>query len=353
MEVTTSHEILEFNGTIEITELIRKYFTPINRSIDVSKVILRPNVNVEEYLKRREEALNKSRQVTYSLRVEQSHTEDGQTFYHRDYNYKELASLVLFKRPISELSLEDNETLESFLANLFHIMALYKEDYWLSYYENYDDFSSNPFIQEAIEEVRDVFNVLKMREDIIQSELVLRHKNKYGSVIIDETTKVNDIYKEDMFNYYAQYKYQNLLHRFKLTRFLTDEEKALNIPIKENPNTIWEFDKEISLQIDLMTLSGVTPGCTTDFFEKLVDNLVANMSFSPKLSPLYEFLKLVVPALNNFINDHAHEKYKKKDKHFLLFSILRLFNLVPQKHNLDVNGLDDVKEDFIKQLIRK
>lgn len=123
--------------------------------------------------------------------------------------------------------------------------------------------------------------------------------------------------------------------------------------MKETPNTIWEFDKEISLLIDFMTFSGVTPSCTIDFFEKLVDNLVANMSFNPKLSPLYEFLKLVVPALNNFIRDHAHEKYKKKDKHFLIFSFLRLFDLVPKKQTMDVNGLDDVKEDFIKQLIKK
>ena len=353
MEETKTYELLEFEGTIEITDLIRKYFTPIERKIDVSKVIHRPNVNAEEYIKKRTEALNKSRHINYKLRVEQSFTEDGTAFYHQDYNYKELASQVLFKKPIKELLPEDIETLGIFLSDLFDIMALYKEDYWQSHYQNYDDFSSNPYIQDAIEEIKDVYNVLKMRDDLDKSEIVLRHKDKYGAVITDETTKVNDLYKQEVFDYYAQLKYQNFLHRFRLERFLTDAEKALNIPIKKTPNTIYEFDHEVSLKIGFMEFSGITPTCTTDFFEKLVTNLVDSMSFSAKLSPLYEFLKLVVPALNNFIHDHAHEKYRRKDKHFLLFSMLRLFDLVPKRQTLELNGVDDVKEDFIKQLIRK
>ncbi|WP_293928978.1 hypothetical protein [Sphingobacterium sp. UBA6320] len=353
MEITTSWETLGFDEKIEITETICKYFMPITREIDDSKIITRQGTNSEEYLKQRKKELANTRNLKYKLRVQRSYSEHGEVFYHKDYSYRDLSSRVLFKKPETEISSEEAETLKHFLNNLFSITALYKEDYWQSYYENYDDFSSNPFIQEAIEEVRDIFNVLKMRKDILNSEIVLRHKDKYGAVITDETTKVNDLYKQEAFDYYTQLKYQNFLHRFRLERFLTDQEKALNIPIKKTPNTIYEFDHEISLKIGFMEFSGITPTCTTDFFEKLVTNLVDSMSFSAKLSPLYEFLKLVVPALNSFIHDHAHEKYKKKDKHFLIFSFLRLFDLVPKKQTMDVNGLDDVKEDFIKQLIKK
>ncbi|UXD69157.1 hypothetical protein MUK51_18430 [Sphingobacterium faecium] len=361
MESTTSWETLEFDGTVEITETVRKYFTPITRQIDASKIITRQGINSEEYLKHRKEELANTRNLKYKLRVQRSHTEQGEVFYHKDYSYRDLSSRVLFKKPEKELSYEEGETLEDFLSNLFSIMALYKEDYWQSYYENYDDFSLNPFIQNAIEEIKDILNVLKMRDDINGSEFVLRHREQqqvkdrviYQNVIREETTKVNDHYKKEIFDYYAQVKYQNFLHRFELTRFLTTEEEALKIPIKKAPNTILEFDREISLQIGFLEFSNIKPSCTTDFFQLLVDTLVSNMSFDAKLSPLYEFNKFVVPALNNFIQDQAHEIYKKKDKHFLLFSILRLFDLVPQKHSLELTGIDDVKEDFIKQLIRK
>lgn len=362
MESTTSWEILEFDGAIEITETIRKYFTPIERQIDVSKIITRKGTNSEEYLKRRTEELAKRRNLTYNVKVQRSHTEQGEVFYHKDYSYRDLSARVLFKKPETEISSEEAKILEQFLSDLFAIMALYKEDYWNSTAVNHEDFSSNPFIQRAIEEIKDILNILKMRDDINGSEFILRRKEKiqdknkkgvrYGNVIIEDTTKVNDHYKKEMFDYYAQFKYQNFLHRFELTRFLTPEEKALNIPIKQAPNTIFEFDREISLQIGFLEFAKIKPSCTTEFFQLLVDTLVSNMSFDAKLSPLYEFDKMVIKALNSFIEDHAHEKYKKKDKHLLLFSMLRIFDLVPHKITLQLTGIEDVKEDFIKQIIR-
>lgn len=352
MESTTSWEIIEFDGTIEITETIRKYFTPAKRQIDASKIITRKGTNSEEYLKRRSEELAKRRNLTYKVKVQRSHTEQGEVFYHKDYSYRDLSARVLFKKPETEISSEETEILEQFLSDLFAITALYKEDYWNSTSVNQEDFCSNPFIQDAIEEIKDILNVLKMREDVSNSELVLRHKDKYGSVIVEETTKINDHYKKEMFDYYTQFKYQNFLHRFELTRFLTPEEKAMNIPIKETPNIIPEFDREISLQIGFLEFSNIKPNCTTEFFQLLVDTLVSNMSFDAKLSPLYEFDKMVIKALNSFIEDHAHEKYKKKDKHLLLFSMLRLFGLIPNKQSLQLTGIEDVKEDFIKQIIR-
>lgn len=352
MESTTSWEILEFDGTIEITEKIRKYFTPIERQIDASKIITRKGTNSEEYLKRRTEELAKRRNLTYKVKVQRSHTEQGEVFYHKDYTYRDLSARVLFKKPETEISSEEAEILKQFLSDLFAIMALYKEDYWNSTTVNHEDFSSNPFIQDAIEEIKDILNVLKMRDDVNNSELVLRHKDKYGSVIVEETTKINDHYKKEMFDYYTQFKYQNFLHRFELTRFLTSEERAMNIPIKETPNTIPEFDREISLQIGFLEFAKIKPSCTTEFFQLLVDTLVSNMSFDAKLSPLYEFDKMVIKALNSFIEDHAHDKYKKKDKHLLLFSMLRIFGLVPNKQSLQSTGIEDVKEDFIKQIIR-
>lgn len=352
MESTTSWEILEFDGTIEITETIRKYFTPVKRQIDASKIINRKGTNSEEYLKRRAKELAKRQNLTYKVKVQRSHTEHGEVFYHKDYSYRDLSARVLFKKPETEISPEEAEILEQFLGDLFAIIALYKEDYWNSTAVNQEDFSSNPFIQDAIEEIKDILNVLKMRDDVNNSELVLRHKDKYGSVIVEETTKINDHYKKEMFDYYTQFKYQNFLHRFELTRFLTPEEKAMNIPIKETPNTILEFDREISLQIGFLEFAKIKPSCTTEFFQLLVDTLVSNMSFDAKLSPLYEFDKMVIRALNSFIEDHAHEKYKKKDKHLLLFSMLRIFGLVPNKQSLQLTGIEDVKEDFIKQIIR-
>lgn len=352
MESTTSWETLEFDGTVEITETVRKYFTPITRQIDASKIITRQGINSEEYLKHRKEELTNTRNLKYKLRVQRSHTEQGEVFYHKDYSYRDLSSRVLFKKPEKELSHEEGETLGDFLTNLFSIMALYKEDYWESYSANHEDFSSNPYIQDAIEEIKDILNVLKMSDDFNNSELVLRHKNEYGTVIVEETTKVNDHYKKEMFDYYAQFKYQNFLQRFELTRFLTAEERTLNIPIIKTPNIILEFDREISLQIGFFEFAKIKPSCTTEFFQLLVDTLVNNMSFEAKLSPLYEFDKLVINALNSFIEDHAHQKYKKKDKHFLLFSMLRVFNIVPNKQSLQLTGIEDVKEDFIKQIIR-
>lgn len=352
MESTTATEIIEFDGTIEITDLLRKYFTPIPQEIDASKVILRPGVNVEEYLKKREEAINKSRTVFYQLEVLRIHTELEEAIYHKDYDYIEYSSKVLFKRPSKDLSSEETHVLNEFIENLFSIVILFKEDYWDKYFSNFEDFRNYQQESDCIEEVKDILNILKMRDDLPNSEFVLRRRDsKYGTVNIDETTQVNEVFKETMFEYYAQVKYQNFLHRFNLSRFLKPDEASLNIPISEYTN-LPEFDRLVTDCSFILEFKGITPSCTTTYFQQLVDVLIQSTSFHGKLSPLYEFDKLVVKAMNAFIEDHSHEKLKKKDKHFLLFSMLRVFKLVPNRLSLQLSGTEDAKEDFIKQIIR-
>src|SRR5690606_14966136 len=97
----------------------------------------------------------------------------------------------------------------------------------------------------------------------------------------------------------------------------------------------------------------INPSFTSSYFDKLYNLVNDNTHFNTRLTPQYEFLKILVPPLNRFIEDHAIENYRKKDKHMLIFSLLRSFGFVPDKEGLELNGVDiDKKEDFIKQLLR-
>src|SRR5690606_5651627 len=204
---------------------------------------------------------------------------------------------------------------------LLDVISLYTEDYWNLIYSQEQEAILYQNLTDAYDEIKDILNVLKMREDLSNSEFVLRHRDEYGSVITDETTQVNEDYKRSMCDYSAQLKYQNFLHRLHLTKYLITKQANLNIPISKS-KTDPKLDKEIEMAIYALHLKGTDPSCTVDYFHKLTDKLADHHG---KYNPLYEFNKLVVPAMNELIEDHAHEKYKKKDKHMLLFSMLRLF----------------------------
>lgn len=351
MEITTTWETIEFEKRIEIDELIKRYFQPTTLNIDPERVILRPSVNVEDYIKQKQENHQKYRDISYSLGVQRSHLKDGESFYHKDYDYIELSSKTLFKKSYGELSDDEEFKLNGFLEYLFSLVILYKEDYG-SLFSSNEDFSENDYIRSLIDEIKDLYYLLIKRDNISITEILVRVKDKFGGVITNETARIPETYLEDVFDYYIQVRYQNFLHKFECSRFLTEEERSLNVPIKKDPNKIIEFDREICIKIGNQEFLGVKPSCTSKYFENLIADLEDSFSFSKKLSPMYEFLKLLVPNLNRFIQDHANEKYKKKNKYLLIFAMLRIFNLVPNKDSLSLSGIEDVKEDFIKQLLR-
>jgi hypothetical protein len=302
---------MTINRKVYFTDLLKKYFAPLPINLNVTDV-----------------------EVNYVADLLQIPSEDGEKCFHPDYDFIEYSSKVLFKKA----------------SNLLDLIILYTEYHWKFIYSQQQQTILQQEITNANEEIKDILNVLSMCDDLSNSEFALRHRDEYGSVITAETTQVNEDYKQTMFDYYAQLKYQNFLHRYKLRSFLTPEETNLNIPIFKN-NIDTSTGTDIEMVIFALQQDGINPNCTTAYFQELVSKL---SNYHGKYDPLYEFNKIAVPKMNEFIEDHAHEKYKKKDKHLLLFSILRIFGYIPDKPKLHVlTGDTDVKEDFIKQLLKK
>ncbi|HMR18363.1 MAG TPA: hypothetical protein PKA53_03605 [Sphingobacterium sp.] len=318
---------MNIDGTVSVTDLLSKYFVP-------------PPIDIEI----------RDFEADYVGDLLQIIKENGETYFHPDYDFQEYSSLVLFKKSLDVLSSEEMNELERFINNLLDLIALYTEYHWKFVYSQQQQTILQQDITNANEEIKDILNVLSMCEDLSNSEFTLRHRDEYGSVMTPETTQVNDEYKQTMFDYYAQLKYQNFLHRYKLSRLLTTEETNLNIPIFKN-NIDVATGTDIEMVIFALQQNSINPSCTTAYFQELVSKL---SNYHGKYDPLYEFNKIAVPKMNEFIEDHAHEKYKKKDKHLLLFSMLRIFGYIPDKPKLHVlTGDTDVKEDFIKQLLKK
>lgn len=350
MNQQASNETFAISGPINFTGLYSKYFTPLKLEIDYSKA----NPQTEEYLdflRKKEEKSKYQRDVNLTFQMIMVYEEGKPRKPYFEYDFEEFSSQVLFKKPLSDLDEEQEAKLEEFYNHLLNISALHIEDYWKKIYSRQEE--SNHFVEaiDGINEIEEILTILRMKEDIKNSEMVLRHRDKFGNVIVKETTRVDDVYTEPIFDHYIQIKYQNFLHRYGLKKHITPDEIALNIPIIESLQPK-EFDEPIAYSAFILEIKKIYPSCTIEYFEELKRVVNNNIEVKPKTSPLYEFTKIMLPKLNEFIEDHAHKGYVKKQKHLLLFSILRIFNFVPKKTQLSiVEGTIDAKEDYIKQII--
>jgi len=338
-------EEFAINETIEISDFYKKYFTPIDFSVkskdensETTKIISNQREN------------NRIINETFHMIFEQS--EDGGRYYHDDYRIYELISLVFFKKDLNELPEFELKVVNDLFNQILDIFLLYKVDYWNSYYSQYHESISKAGFNEDIEEIAYLRKLLDKWENISNVEISLRKKDEYGSVIISETQKVIEEDLKLMLEPFIKRKYYDFINTYKLESEISIEEK---LEYKQYPNQVnfkFTLTSFISEAIAILNFEGIKPSISFEYFDSLYTMVHNNTHFETRLKPTYDFLKVVVPALNRFLEDHAIKGFKKKHKHMLIFSLLRSFSFIPDKKGLELNGNEDVKEDFIKQLLR-
>ena len=343
-EKTQLHkEEFYLNCTIEITD--RRYFNPID-------ITFRTIGSESCQSKTLEDQHQKFRIVYETFYMVFEETEEGR-IYHDDFRIYELISLLLFRKDLNDINELEKERLNEYFNQLIDLFILYKVDYWNSYYSIYQEVINKEGFNEDIEEIVYLRQLFDKWEGISKVEISLRKKDEYGSVIISETLKIEDDELKLILEPYLKRKYFDFIKSYKLINVISIEEREESILYPEPTSSKELLTSFISEAIAILYFDGFKPSFTFQYFDSLYTLVSNKTQFDARLNPIYQFAKIVVPALNRFIEDHAVDNYRKKHKHMLLFSLLRSFSLIPDKTGLEIDGDEDVKEDFIKQLIRK
>ncbi|MHC8949616.1 hypothetical protein [Sphingobacterium hungaricum] len=273
---------------------------------------------------------------------------NGDLKMHPDYDAEEYISRIMYKKSFDNLDEEELEYVNGLFSFYIELFALYKIDYWNNHYALYKEYIQGEEFSEPIEEVTELKDLLEFLENIEHSEIIIRLKDNWGNVQTDKTKKIAEHNKKVLLENYTRSLYNKWIAQYNLTENLTNEDVKQNVLSLKGNTAI----QPVSEAIAILQFKDVKPAFSYSYFEELEKLVTSNTHFDKKLTPQYQFLKIAVPPLNKLIEDYSPDKYKKKDKHFLIFSILKIFRMVPDKEGLLHNGNEDVKEDFIKQMLR-
>jgi len=338
-----------------------KYFNPLAIKEETFKFIPLKKKNSKEQPKTLEEInqedlekQKRSRWVNGDFYIATYIDADGDEEFHADYDIYEYASQVIFKIGKHEIDKEQTEKVVMFVHNLRLLLLLYKADRWDKRLGLLHTRDSDLTLFEEIEEITYLKQLLDKLENPELSEIVLWKKvSKNGVVDTSMSQKVPTKDFNLILLQYAERKYHQFIHRYNAYGYLplkdisTIRNRISKLPQQE----ITKPNSDISFAIAMLSAENICPFFTFSYFSKL-ENYLNNQIASKKEDPIYEFLKIAVPELNRAIEDNAHPKFKKKDKHLLIFSLLRSSKFLPDRKALELDGIVDVKEDFIKQLLR-
>lgn len=337
-----------------------KYFAPLAIKDETFKFIPLTKKNSEEEPKTLEEINQEdlerqrtARWVNGDFYIATYIDADGEEEFHADYDIYEYASQVIFKIGKHEIDKEQTEKVVMFVHNLRLLLLLYKADHWDKILGQLHTGDSDLTLFEEIEKITYLKQLLDKLENSEHSEMILRRKNEYGIVTTSESQKIPTEDFKLILLQYAERKYHEFIHKYNAYGYLplSDISTIRNSISKLPQQEIAQPNSDISFAINILSAQNINPFFTYNYFSKLENHLNSQIA-SKKEDPIYEFLKIAIPELNRAIEDNAHPKFKKKDKHLLLFSLLRSSKLLPDRKALELDGIVDVKEDFIKQLLR-
>lgn len=327
-----------YNYKIELDEFILQYFKPNL----VYEEVLQESVN--EVNAKQLDELNKTRQLSGRFFRYLNFAEDGETkIYFEDSIYDDYVNR-LFK---------EDEKLSDY-HYLQNIYLLHIHDYWHNFLEKSFHEQSYTDFERTLSELDELKLLIDKYENLNNVEVYIRKKDKNQNVIASDTQKMSGTELTDLLTPYIKLKVYKFVKKLGVENCLKDELleefKSYNLPEEESDT----FDYlELKNQISLLTLEDKKIDFTSEYFTELYDIMASIINKSGKIDPQYEFLKIVVPQLNKYIEDNAKPRFKKKDKHMLIFNLVRGFAIIPNRRGLDlVNGNVHVKEDFIKQLTR-
>jgi len=345
----------EYDFDIVFNEFLLKYFDPTEVKIDYIGVkSWVKGKSDEQYALESMQARLASRWCCHDFYTLSYINETEVEIFHPDYDVSAYASKVLFKLKQSDLNADDLKDVETFVFLMRELIMLYITDQWHEVYSKMNTENTGTIVFYDAQNIKALRLTLEKLENIDKSEIFLRKKNKYGAVITSETQKLNNKELEMVLSLFAKQKYYEFIYEFNaFTHISADHREEIKSSILNIPTYIRSLaSDDVAFTIDILsTLHGIKPSFTSEYF-KILEEKVNTLLVNNKIDPLYEFLKLLVPRLNKAIEENADTTYRKKDKHLLLFSLLRSANLLPDKETLGIDGNIDVKEDFIKQLLR-
>lgn len=345
----------EYDFDIVFNEFLLKYFDPTEVKIDYIGVkSWVKGKSDEQYALESMQARLASRWCCHDFYTLSYINETEVEIFHPDYDVSKYASRVLFKMELSDLNEDDLKDVEVFVFWMKELIMLYTADQWHEVYSKMNTENTGTIVFYDAQNIKALRLTLEKLENIDKSEIFFRKKDANNNVMTSETQKLDDKELEMFLSLFAKQKYYEFIYGFNAFAHLpTDERAEIKSNILNIPTYIRSLSNDdVAFTIDILsTMHDVKPSFTSGYF-KILEDHVSSLLVNNKIDPLYEYLKLLVPRLNKAIEENADTTYRKKDKHLLLFSLLRSANLLPDKETLGLEGDTDVKEDFIKQLLR-
>lgn len=125
-------EEFNLNTTIELTELYKKYFTPI----DINYIPTTENPDLLDKIQTQHEQFRIVNETFIMLFKE---VDENLRVYHEDSQIYQLIARLLFKKDYNDLSEDELQGVTQFFNQIIDLIILYKVDYWYNLYAPYQE----------------------------------------------------------------------------------------------------------------------------------------------------------------------------------------------------------------------
>ncbi|MEN5086603.1 hypothetical protein ABE426_09050 [Sphingobacterium faecium] len=220
------------------------------------------------------------------------------------------------------------------------------------------------FISKEVEQLKEIINLLQMIKHLDRSDATFRLKSENGDVIKHNTLKIDSDEREVILNLLLERR----VSEWSLEQLTEEDIKYFN----ENLNKSFSFSEDLPIAQVMKKMNKITsqaimkifqddglyPNIELSYMERLYTEVTRNWGWDERVSPLNKFNSLIAKTLDRYLTDKSTELSKnfriglKKQKEHIIFSCLRFFGFVPQNPKLDFDQPFDLKEDYIKDLLK-
>ncbi|OOG18313.1 hypothetical protein BWD42_13735 [Sphingobacterium sp. CZ-UAM] len=282
--------------------------------------------------------------------------------------------IQLYFQPIEFRDFRDEEILV--ITRLFEeitaITYLFAKYEWNTYYrhlyESYDAYSETSKsrnISNEVEQLKEIINILLMKEHLDRSDATFRLKAENKDVIKENTLKIGleerDLVLTLLLERRIEEWFSKHLSEEDVKFFIRSLNKkhtySKNLPIVQ---VIKKMNSTTSQAImKIFQDEELYPKIELNYLNKLHSEIMENWRWDERASPLNKFNSLIAKTLDRYLSDKSNELNAvfrigmRKQKEHIIFSCLRFFGFVPQNPKLNFDQPSDLKEDYIKDLLKK
>ncbi|MEJ5143850.1 hypothetical protein [Sphingobacterium sp. MYb388] len=220
------------------------------------------------------------------------------------------------------------------------------------------------FISKELEQLKEIINLLQMIKHLDRSDATFRLKSENGDVIKQNTLKIDSEEREVILNLLLAHR----VSKWSLEQLTEEDIKYFN----ESLNMTFSFAEDLPIAQVMKKMNNITsqaimkifqddglyPNIELSYMERLFTEATQNWGWDERVSPLNKFNSLIAKTLDRYLTDKSTELSNyfkiglKKQKEHIIFSCLRFFGFVPQNPKLDFDQPFDLKEDYIKDLLK-